>query len=112
MPPKLQTIAMSIMFVVISLWLTGSFLFGDVAELRVANVPVPSVINMPEEHPVPKPFNASLGFEKIYYISLPTHVHHSLVLICSRTDRQDHMRLAFYLSGVASAEVTILSLLV
>jgi hypothetical protein len=51
------------------------------------------------------PLNESLGFGKIYYISLPSYGCRNLVLIFRRADRQDHMSLAFYASGLRAAEV-------
>lgn len=77
--------------------LIGSLAFGDVAAPRKAKEA--------QTLEVPSTFNESLGFGKIYYVSLPSYIRHSLVLICRRTDRQDHMSLTFYVSGL-TAEVT------
>lgn len=116
MHPKIRVIVIPVAFVVlVTLCLTGFFLFGDLSVPRLSNVALPS-IGVPgiksvasEEHRllhVPAPLNASLGFGKIFYISLPTYLHHPRVLICRRTDRQDHMSLAFSLTGLTPAEVT------
>ena len=62
-----------------------------------------------KEQSLAAPFNGSLGFAKIFYISLPECVYLCFWLISRRTDRQDHMSLAFYLSGLKAGEVSRLS---
>ena len=39
---------------------------------------IPAAVNL---HDVPAPFNASLGFGKIFYISLPEYAIRSFILI-------------------------------
>lgn len=86
-------------FIVI-IWLASLLRVDDVAAVPRNIIPKET-----EERRIPGPLNASLGFGKLYYISLPSYAPQYLVLICRRTDRQDYMSLAFYVSELTPAEV-------
>lgn len=92
-----SVIATFTMAIMVMVWLASLLRVGDVAV-------VPTDTET-EEKRIPAPLNASLGFGKLYYISLPSYASRYLVLICRRTDRQDHMSLAFYVSELTPAEV-------
>lgn len=74
---------------VICLYVAGYFRFDDEAVPSVANVAeernsASSVANVAEQRQrwhVPAPLNASLGFGKIYYVSLASYVCHDFMLI-------------------------------
>lgn len=96
-----SVIAIFTMAIMVMVWLASLLRVGDVAAVPTDTIPKEETV----ERRIPAPLNASLGFGKLYYISLPSYTPRNLVLICRRTDRQDHMSLAFYVSELTPAEV-------
>lgn len=66
----------------------------------------PTVPSWPGQSKVPSTMNSTLGFEKVLLLSLPEYQSVlCLTNVNRRTDRRDHMSLAFKMTGMQPALV-------